>query len=377
LRVALLCPYSLSVPGGVQGQVVGIARQLVTSGHEVSVLAPLDTRNASAGGFVGLSETSHLEIVDLGRSLGIRANGSIAPVALGPKASVRALRTLRGGGFDVLHIHEPLAPGASYACLVSGRTPMVGTFHRDGGSALYTLLRPLVRALADRLDIRCAVSDQACATAQKALGGTYRLIGNGVDVARFKEAEPWKTDGPTVIFVGRHERRKGLEVLLEAFSGVEVPGAVCWVVGEGPDTPSLKSQFPSSSSMVWLGRIGDDELAMRLRGSDVACFPSLGGESFGVVLLEAMAARAAILASDIPAYRSVAGDQARLVRPGDVSGFRSGLEDLLSDASRGAKTASPEALDAGSSIAETFSMSRTAESYVTAYEDAVAASGGR
>jgi phosphatidylinositol alpha-mannosyltransferase len=198
-----------------------------------------------------------------------------------------------------------------------------------------------------------------------------------VDVARFKEAEPWQTEGPTVMFVGRHEARKGLEVLLEAFSGVEVPGAVCWVAGEGPETARLRSKFPPGRSIQWLGRIGDDELARRLRGSDVACFPSLGGESFGVVLLEAMSARCSVLASDLPAYRSVAEDHAHLVRPGDVTGFRSGLEELLTDAARGVGSASPEALDAGSSLAESHSMSRTAASYVVTYEEALAASGGR
>ena len=373
MRLALLCPYSLSVPGGVQGQVLGLARELDTMGHEVTVLAPMDTSRSTGSA----APLPGLNLVDLGPSVRMKANGSVAPVALGPRASVRALKALGGQRVEVLHIHEPLAPGASYACLAFGKTPMVGTFHRSGGSAFYTLLGPFARMLADRLQVRCAVSDEARRTAQKALGGSYELIGNGVDVARFSDARPWPTEGPTVMFVGRHETRKGLGVLLEAFSSVKVPGAVCWIAGEGPESKALREKFPSSSSFVWLGRIDDLELARRLAGSHVACFPSLSGESFGVVLLEAMAARSAILASDLPGYRSVAGDNAYLVPPGDVSGLRSGLEILLTDAQLGEGTSSARALQAGSAIAESFSMSRIAARYLAIYEEAVSPSNRR
>lgn len=352
---------------------LGLARELDTMGHEATVLAPMDTSRTarSAAALAGL------HVIDLGPSVRMKANGSVAPVALGPRASFRALKALNEERPDVLHIHEPLAPGASYACLALCKTPMVGTFHRSGGSALYTLLGPLARMLADRLQVRCAVSDEARSTAQRALGGSYELIGNGIDLTRFEDARPWPTEGPTVMFVGRHETRKGLGVLLEAFSSANVPGAVCWIAGEGPESVSLREKFPPSSSLVWLGRIDDLELARRLRGSHVACFPSLGGESFGVVLLEAMAASSAILASDLPGYRSVAGGHALFVRPGDVSGLRSGLEAVLTDAVHGERASSPEALEAGSSIAESFSISHIAARYLEVYEQAVSTSKGR
>ena len=181
-----------------------------------------------------------MHTIGLGRSLPVRANGSVAPVALGPTASVRALRAVRELAFDVVHLHEPLAPGASYALLGLCKRPMVGTFHRSGESVFYTALGPVAGTSANHLRVRCAVSDKARQTAQKALGGSYEIVGNGVDVERFSEAEPWPTIGPTVMFVGRHEERKGLASLLEAFGRVENPHAICWIVGQGPETATLK-----------------------------------------------------------------------------------------------------------------------------------------
>ena len=277
---------------------------------------------------------------------------------------------LRVGQFDVLHLHEPLAPGASYACLWLSGPAKVGTFHRSGDSALYSVLGPLARAFAHRLQVRCAVSQEALSTVQRALGGTYELIGNGVDVDRFSRADPWPTDGPTVMFVGRHEKRKGLAVLLDAFSRLKNPHAVCWVAGEGPETAKLKVLYPPSRSLVWLGRIDDDELAMRFRGSHLACFPSLGGESFGVVLLEAMAARSAIVASDLPGYRAAAEGHAELVKPGDAAALARRLESSLSDAESGVAGSAQGALDAAFATASARSMSAVAKRYVSVYEAA-------
>ncbi len=203
-------------------------------------------------------------VVGLGRSVRVRANGSVAPVALGPAASVRAVMALRVGRFDVLHLHEPLAPGASYACLALGQPAKVGTFHRSGQSVFYSVLGPLARGLAGRLQVRCAVSAEARSTAERALGGSYQLIGNGVEVERFSRADPWPTRGPTIMFVGRHEKRKGLQVLLDAMSRVDNPRAVFWIASDGPETERLMERYPPSDSLVWLGRI------KRRRGSKQA-----------------------------------------------------------------------------------------------------------
>jgi phosphatidylinositol alpha-mannosyltransferase len=369
LQVAVLCPYSLSVPGGVQGQVLGLARELRRLGHDATVLAPLDP-------VLKTGETTEFRhersgVISLGRSVPIHANGSIAPVALGPKASLRALRALRSSRFDVLHIHEPLAPGASYACLVFASQPKIGTFHRSGSSALYTVLGPVARPLADRLRIRCAVSEDARETARKALGGDYEIVGNGVEYERFATADPWPTEAPTVMFVGRHEKRKGLRVLLDALARLADTEVVCWIAGHGPETDELMKRHPESRTVRWLGRIDDKTLARRLRGADVACFPSIGGESFGVVLLEAMAARSAVLASDIPGYRSAADGFARLVSPGDPVALAAALEVTLSDSSSGLGLSSPRSLDLASAHAEASSMPAIATRYVSLYESMI------
>jgi len=362
VRVALLCPYSLSRPGGVQGQVVGLAGALAHAGHDAVVLAPADDDVVVPGLAPGA-------LVRLGRSVGLPANGSVAPVALGPGTAWRAVRTVRRGGFDVLHLHEPLAPGPGYACLVACRLPKVGTFHRAGKSVAYSLLGPLARAAAGRLAARCAVSAEAEATAAEALGGSYDIIGNGVDLDRFASAAPWPVAGPTVLFVGRHEKRKGLEVLLEAAGRLRRGTPVTiWVAGEGPDTDRLRRLHPPSDRLLWLGRVGDDELASRLAGAQVLGAPSLGGESFGVVLLEAMAARTAVVASDLPGYRAVVGDHGVLVAPGDVAAWSRALANVVTDAAAGTGRCAPATLDAAFAHAGRWSMADVAARYVAVYD---------
>jgi phosphatidylinositol alpha-mannosyltransferase len=365
VRVALVCPYSLSVPGGVQGQVLGLARSLGATGHEVMVLAPVDGP---------VDVPTGTELVALGRSLPVPANGSVAPVSLGPVGMGRAVRAIRHGDVDVVHLHEPLAPGAGYACLVGCPQPKVGTFHRCGASTAYRVLGPLARVAAGRLAVRCAVSPEAMATARDALGGRYEIVGNGVELDRFASAEPWPTDGPTVLFVGRHERRKGLGVLLDAFGrpGLDDHAATLWVVGHGPETDSLQARTPRGTSVRWLGRVDDHELASRLAGADVLCAPSLGGESFGMVLLEAMAARTAVVASDIPGYAFVAAGVARLVAPGDATALADALAAALADAVAGTGASAPAALDRAFAHASTWSMARLAERYGEIYDGVLA-----
>jgi phosphatidyl-myo-inositol alpha-mannosyltransferase len=366
VRIALVCPYSLSRPGGVQGQVLGLARALSAAGHDAMVLAPAD------GPFEARDLGS--KVVVLGRSLPVPANGSVAPVSLGPVGAVRAVQAIGRAGIDVVHLHEPLAPGAGYACLVACRQPKVGTFHRAGASTAYRLLAPLARSAAGRLDVRCAVSPEALCTAERALGGEYQVVGNGVELDRFSSVAPWPTDGPTVLFVGRHERRKGLGVLLEAFGRVaEVqPDSTLWVVGQGPETDALRAGAPPGARIRWLGRVDDDELASRLRGAHVFCAPSLGGESFGVVLLEAMAARTAVVASAIPGYAYVADDHALLVTPGDAGALADALVQAVADAVSGAGGSAPAVLDRAFDHASTWSMARLAERYWGIYETALA-----
>lgn len=358
MRIAQVCPYSLSYPGGVQSQVVGLARALRSRGHLVRVIAPVDHPVHEAG------------VVSVGSSVSLPANGSRAPVAPWPWSAATSLRALAGGGFDLVHVHEPLVPGPSLAALLASEAPVVGTFHRSGRSLAYTALAPVASLAARRLAVRCAVSEEAAATAAEALPGSYEVLFNGVDVDRFSAARPWPREGPTVVFVGRHEARKGLAVLLKAWEAMPA-GTRCWVVGEGPETGRLKGAFAGRRGLEWVGAVEDAERASRLAGADVACLPSLRGESFGLVLLEAMAAGTPVVASDLPGYRGAAGHQgaALLVAPGDPGALGAALRQVLDD-----PALSRALVEAGTRRAKELSVERLAERYETLYLDVVAAS---
>jgi phosphatidylinositol alpha-mannosyltransferase len=356
VRIGVVCPYSLTHPGGVQGQVLGQARALRALGHETRVLAPCDGPPPDGG------------VTPLGNSVPLAGNGSVAPLAPDPACALRTIRALRDEDFDVVHLHEPLCPGPTLTSLFVHRGPMIGTFHRAGQSAAYAWLRPAVAVLARRLGRRCAVSEHARDTAIKALGGDYDVLFNGIDVERFAKATAWPTEGPTVFFIGRHEPRKGLAVLLEAMARLPA-GIHLWVAGEGPESSPLRARTEGDGRVHWLGRIDDGEAASRMRGADVVCAPSLHGESFGVVLLEAMAAQTPVVASDLPGYRNVAlADQhGLLVPPGDADALAAALRRVLSD-----PALAEELVGAGEARAAEFSMDHLAERYLELYE-AVAA----
>ncbi|MFW2380367.1 MAG: glycosyltransferase family 4 protein, partial [Acidimicrobiales bacterium] len=291
-RIGLVCPYSMGVWGGVQMQVLGLGRALRALGMPVQVLAPCD----------GLPPEPW--VTPLGNSIPYAENGSIAPLAPDPPAQLRLLGAVWDERFDVLHLHEPIAPGPTLTSLVVKPAPLLGTFHASGTIMPYRWINGVVRQLAGRLDYRVAVSDEAAATARQSLGGEYRIIPNAIEVDRFAEAVPWPTEAPTVMFIGRHEERKGVRVLLQSLAYLPSE-TTFWVAGHGPDTEALKDEF-RDSRIHWLGAISDDEKQRRLAGADAFCVPAVGGESFGVVLLEGMAARTPVVASDIAAFRFVA-----------------------------------------------------------------------
>ncbi len=360
MRVGLICPYSLSVPGGVQYQVLGLARALRGLGHEVRVLAPCDGPPPDSG------------VTPLGASIPTAANGSVAPIAPDPSAQLRLIRALRDETFDVLNLHEPLVPGPNMTACLFKAAPLVGTFHAAGTIGAYTWGRPALRWVATRLDHRVVVSADARDLAVTALGGEYELLFNGIEVDRFAKATPWPTEGPTIAFVGRHEPRKGLAVLLDAMA--ELPASVrLWVAGDGPDTDGLRRQHAGDPRIHWLGRISDDEKARRLKAADVFCAPSLGGESFGVVLLEGMAARCATVASDLPGYRNVArsGVDALLVPPGDSQALAGALREVLADSDLAGRL-----VEGGTDRAQSFSMESLAERYTDIFERVVSTTSG-
>ncbi|MGN6695917.1 MAG: glycosyltransferase family 4 protein [Aquihabitans sp.] len=352
MRIGMVCPYSISVPGGVQEQVLGLARSLRAKGHPTRILAPSD--GPPPDGWV----------TPLGNSIPTAANGSVAPIAPDPSAQLRLIRAVRDEGFDVLHLHEPMVPGACMTAALLKPTPLVGTFHAAGTSASYEYLGPALRWLASRLDVRVVVSAEAQALAEEHIGGTYEHLFNGIEIPRFAEAEPWPADGRTIFFLGRHEPRKGLDVLLAALPLLPADVTV-WIGSDGPDTERLRVRHAGDPRLQWLGRLSDEEKRRRLRAADIFCAPSLRGESFGVVLLEAMAAGAAIVASDLSGYRLVArpDQDGLLVPPGDAEALAGALNRVLTEPElRAGLVAS------GAERAQTFSMDQLADHYLRLYE---------
>ncbi|MCU1488514.1 MAG: pimA [Actinomycetia bacterium] len=351
MRIGFVCPYSLTLPGGVQGQVLGLARAMRAAGHEVRVLGPCDGPPPDAG------------VTPLGNSIPMAANGSVAPIAPDLPCALRTIRALRDESFDVVHLHEPLVPGPCMVTALIKSTPLVGTFHAAGVSTSYRIASGPLRWLAGQLDVACAVSEDARLLVERYLGGDYEMVFNGIEVERFAKATPWPSERPTVFFLGRHEERKGLAVLLAALDHLP-PDARVWVASDGPQTAELKARTAGDERVEWLGRISDAEKARRLRGADVFCAPSLGGESFGVVLLEAMASGTPIVATEIPGYARVARPdrEAILVPPGDPEALGRALHRVLTDADRAAELA-----EAGSRRADELSMAHLAERYLGIY----------
>jgi phosphatidyl-myo-inositol alpha-mannosyltransferase len=351
VRIGLVCPYSLTLPGGVQGQVLGLARSLRAAGHEARVLGPCDGPPPDAG------------VTALGACIPLAANGSVAPIAPDLPCALRTIRALRDEGFDVVHLHEPMVPGPCMTAGLMASSPLLGTFHAAGTSASYRWAGGPLRWLAGRLDRRCAVSEDARRLAEAHLGGSYDLVFNGIEVERFAKPTPWPTEGPTILFLGRHEPRKGLEVLLAAMGALPAETRL-WVASDGPETGRLRGATTGDGRIEWLGRIDDAEKVRRLRGADVFCAPSLHGESFGVVLLEAMAAHTPIVASDLAGYANVArGDrEALLVPPADAEALGAALRRVLTDADCAARL-----VCAGDARAEELSMAHLAHRYLELY----------
>ena len=353
LRIGIVCPYSLTIPGGVQAQVLGLSRELCRRGHRARVLGPCD----------GPPPESF--VTPLGNSLPTAANGSIAPIAPDPPAALRTLRALNDEAFDVLHLHEPLSPGPTLTALLVHRAPTVGTFHAAGTSASYRLFTGPLSRMINRLDAKVVVSKDALHLVQAHLGGEYEVLFNGVEYEQIRATAPHPggSGRPSVFFCGRHEERKGLRVLIDALAHIDADIEVL-IAGEGPDTAALRDRASADDRVIWLGRISDEEKFARLRASDVFCAPSLGGESFGVVLIEAMAAGATVVASALDGYRNVATDDvdSLLVPPDDPVALAGALMRAIGD-----EALSTRLRAAGDARAERFSMRTLADRYVQVY----------
>ncbi len=351
LRIGMVCPYSLTIPGGVQEQVLGLARSVRAKGHEVRVLGPCD------------GPPPDPFVTPVGNSLPTAANGSIAPLAPDVSAALRTARALNDESFDIIHVHEPFAPGPTLTAVVLKLAPIVATFHSAGYASSYKMWGKTMNLISGRIDVRTAVSKDAVELVERHLGGTYEILFNGIEVERYQP----KTEVPrenAIFFLGRHEPRKGLAILLEAMS--QLPADVrLWVGSDGPETDALKAQYKNDDRVEWLGRISDQEKIDRLHRAGVFCAPSLHGESFGVVLLEAMAAHTPVVASSLDGYMNVATHDvdALLVEPGNANALASALARVLVDSRLRQRL-----VEAGQINAESYSMDLLADKYIEIYQ---------
>lgn len=332
MRIGMVCPYSFDVPGGVQAHVVELARVLIERGHRVSVLAPA-------------AEETELPdfVVSAGRAVAIPYNGSVARLAFGPMAYTRIRRWIESGDFDVLHIHEPNAPSLSMLALKIAEGPIVATFHTSTTKSLVlSTFQGVLRPYHEKITGRIAVSELARRWQVEALGSDAVEIPNGVDVQAFARAPMlpgYPRPGGTVLFLGRYdEPRKGMDVLLAALPALvsRHPGVQILVVGRGDEERLRREAGPHADRLRCLGQVSDAEKAAAMRSADVYVAPNLGGESFGIILIEAMAAGTAVVASELDAFRRVLRDGAAgvLVPVGDSAALGAALGDLLADAAR-------------------------------------------
>ena len=304
MRIGMVCPYSFDVHGGVQAHVLQLAEVMRERGHGVSVLAP---------------SSPHVELPDYvvsgGKAVPIPYNGSVARLRFGPATHRLVKKWIAAGDFDVLHLHEPNAPSLSLLALMIAEGPIVATFHTSTTKSFALgVFQSWLRPYNEKIVGRIAVSDLARRWQIEALGSDAVQIPNGVDVASFASAAPlpgYPRPGRTVLFLGRFdEPRKGMAVLLGALPAVvaRFPDIEILIVGRGDEDELREDAGECAQHLRFLGQVDDAEKAAALRSADVYCAPNTGGESFGIVLVEAMAAGVPVVASDLDAFRRVLAD---------------------------------------------------------------------
>lgn len=371
LRVGIVSPYSFAVPGGVQSHIRDLAETLIASGCHVSVLAPA-RRGEAVPDYV----------VPAGKAIPVPYNGSVARLAFGPVTASRVRRWLREGGFDVLHVHEPLTPSLSLLACACAHGPVVATFHSSmTRSRTLAAGRSVAQLLLEKITARIAVSPSARRMLVEHLGGGAVEIPNGVRIRDFASAEAlpgWPGDGGALGFVGRFdEPRKGFEVLRDAFvSLAETHDELrLLVLGRGDPAAALESMpKPLRPRVEFLGMASDAMKARMLQSVDVYVAPNLGGESFGMILTEAMASGAPVVASDLDAFRHVLddGSAGRLFPVGQWEGLAGAVESILDDPGLAAKYAARAAETVGA-----YDWPRVTEQVREVYEAAIEAHSGR
>jgi phosphatidyl-myo-inositol alpha-mannosyltransferase len=375
MRIALVSPYSWTYGGGVNRHVEALAEQFLGRGDHVRVLAPWDPDD-------GLSRRLHRSaprlagrpdyLVSLGRTVGIGANGAVSNLSVFPEGLVRLRRELRTGSYDVVHVHEPPAPVISWDAATFRGAPVVGTFHAYSTNAVPNQIATLLgaRRIFNQLSARVAVSEAAAWTGRRWFGGEYQVIPNGVDLDAAPRGPKPAADHMRLLFVGRAEERKGLPILLSAFEALieHVPSRLT-VIGSDPGEISRRVANPEVAGRIdTVGKVSDEELWWRLGEADVLCAPSLAGESFGMVLIEAFAAGTPVIASDIAGYRDVVSDgvDGVLVPPADPQALAEELQSFWHEPHRRAAMG-----EAGRRSADRYAWPRIADEVSGAYQRAM------
>jgi phosphatidyl-myo-inositol alpha-mannosyltransferase len=377
MRIALVSPYSWTYPGGVTRHIGALAERFIEDGHHVRVLAPFDPPDRRASVMHRGARPQALEppdyLIPLGRTIGFKANGAVSNLSITPHGVATLQRELRGGRFDVVHVHEPIAPMIGWLAADTIRLPLVGTFHSYSNKRLPNTIGNLVgaRRVLNRLHVRIAVSEAAAWTGRRWFGGHYRVIPNGVHVdpahAAAIAARP-TGDTLRIAFVGQAVERKGLPLLLRAFEALRehIPTELTVI---GPTAEELSPLLLDARGVTALGKVDEARKQEVLEHADVLCAPSLGAESFGMVLTEAFAAGTPVVASDIAGYRDVVRDgvDGVLIPVGDAQAMAESLRDLYEEPERRTQMARAAAADV-----QRFAWPRVAAEVMGAYEDAVA-----
>jgi phosphatidylinositol alpha-mannosyltransferase len=355
-----------------------LADELEERGHETWIIAPVGAVTPARRSVDSRRQAMAERFIPMGAAVPLPSNGSMAYVNFSPQIIMRMDRAIRYGRFDVLHVHEPCTPMVSGMAVLMATCPVVGTFHAAlDSSPFYDSLKPVVETVIRRLDVRVAVSEAARSFPQSRFPGPYRIIPNGVPVEKYAPAVGAPKVSGRILFVGRAERRKGLGVLLQAFTLLRrrVPQATLVVAG-ATRRQVLETERNGHSVAVdmagieALGWVDDEEKVAQMAAAEIVCAPSLAAESFGIVLAEAMAAGVPVVASDLPGYRAVLrdGQAGRLTPPGDPVALADTLYDLLQDEEERRRLTA-----VGSAAAAELSWSRITGSIIEAYEDALTA----
>ena len=365
MRIGIVCPYSFDAPGGVQFHIRDLTEELISRGHEVSVLAP------------ATGDSLPDWLVSTGGSVPIKFNGSVARLSFGPSAASRTRRWLEEGNFDVLHIHEPGSPSLGLLALMNADVPVVGTFHAAlDHSVIRQLTAGILQPYLERISARIAVSAEARRTLVDHHAGDAVIIPNGVNVADFATATPlpkWEgtPERPVIVFLGRlDEPRKGLSVYLAAAEQVlaKNPAARFLVAGRGESAELSRLVENHPESFEQLGGVSDEEKESLLAGATLYVAPQRGGESFGIVLVEAMSAGTTVIASDLVAFKAVLedGDAGVLFENGNAADLAAKIEELLADPEENARIAA-----AGQRAAQQYDWGTVTEQILAVYQEVI------